>query len=51
MKADYYRKTKVREFNVGSMVMIRIPGMNEKLIDSWDGHYEVGRRVGEVNLR
>ena len=49
MKADYDRKAKVREFNVGSMVMIRIPGMNGKLEDSWDGPYEVGRRVGKVN--
>ena len=39
MKADYDRKAKVREFNVGSMVMIRIPGMNGKLEDSWDGPY------------
>ena len=46
MKADYDRKTKVREFNVGYMVMIRIPGMNG---NSWDSPYKVGRRVREVN--
>ena len=49
MKRFYDRKAKVREFEVGSLVMIRIPGMSGKLEDAWDGPYEVNMKCGDVN--
>ena len=37
MKAGYDKKAKPREFQEGSMVLLRIPGMAGKLEDAWDG--------------
>ena len=46
MKSDYDKKARKREITVGSMVMVRIPGMNGKLEDAWD---EIKRKIGKVN--
>ena len=40
-KVEYDRTTKLRKFEPGDMVLIRIPGLAAKLEDSWDGPYEV----------
>ena len=40
-KLDYDNKTKMRHFQVGDMVLMRIPGLAGKLEDSWDRPYEV----------
>ncbi len=45
------RGCKTREFVVGDLVLYRIPGMQCKLSDSWEGPYEVLERIGEVNYR
>ncbi len=45
------RGTKLREFEVGSKVLYRIPGLNCKLADSWEGPYIVLERTGEVNYK
>ncbi len=43
--------TKLREFEVGSLVLYRVPGMSCKLADSWEGPYQVLARKGEVDYR
>ena len=49
MKSIYDRNAKSREFLEGSMVLLRMPGLCGKLNDSWDGPYEIHRRVSDVN--
>lgn len=45
------REAKLREFEVGSKVLYRVPGMSCKLADSWEGPYKVLERKGEVNYK
>ncbi len=45
------RGCKLREFKVGQLVLYRVPGMQSKLADSWEGPYKVRERMGEVNYR
>ncbi len=47
----YNRGSKVREFEVGELVLYRIPGMSCKLADSWEGPFKVLERKGEVNYK
>ncbi len=48
----YYNKgSKMRAFEVGDLVLYRIPGMSCKLADSWEGPYKVLDRKGEVNYK
>ena len=49
MKMNYDRQSKPRELKEGSMVLLRIPGLGRKLDDTWDGPYEVHRKIGDVN--
>ena len=49
MKTSYDAKTKPREFQEGSMVLLRVPGLCGKLSDAWDGPYEVHRKISDVN--
>ena len=48
-KVEYDRMTKLMKFEPGDMVLIRIPGLEAKLEDSWDGPYEVLKRLTDVN--
>ena len=43
--------SKLREFEVGSLVLSRVPGMHCNLADSWEGPYKVLERNGLVNYR
>ncbi len=47
----YNRGSKLREFEVGDMILYRIPGMSCKLADSWEGPYRVLDRKGQVNYK
>ncbi len=44
-KDDYDKKSRPRELDVGSMVLMRVPGLVGKLDDSWDGPYEVVDKI------
>ena len=48
-KLDYDKNTKMRHFQMGDMVPMRILGLTGKLEDSWDGPYEVNRKLNNVN--
>ena len=41
MKQTYDKKAKNWSFEMGSMVLMRVPGLTAKLEDSWEGPYEV----------
>ncbi len=43
--------SKLREFEDGSLVLYRVPGLSCKLADSWEGPYKVLAKLGEVNYR
>ncbi len=45
------RGSKLREFKRGDKVLYRIPGLNSKLSDSWEGPYVVLERKGIVNYK
>lgn len=51
MKKAYDQKAKQRSFEVGSMVLMRVPGLTGKLEDSWEGPYEVVDKVSQVNYQ
>ncbi len=51
-RLDYVnRGSKLREFEEGQLVLYRVPGMQSKLADSWEGPYRVIKRMGMVNYR
>ena len=41
----------MRQFGVGNLVLCRIPGMQPKLKESWDGPWEVVEKTSEVDYR
>jgi len=43
--------SKLREFEVGMLVLYSVPGMMCKLADSWEGPYKVLERKGKVIYR
>ncbi len=43
--------SKARELKVGDKVLNRIPGLQCKLADSWEGPYVVVERMGKVNYK
>ncbi len=48
----YYNKgSRMRTFEVGDLVLYRIPGMSCKLADSWEGPYTVLEKKGVVNYK
>ena len=49
LKRDYDRGARLRSFDVGEMVLMRIPGLAGKLEDAWDGPYEINRKLSDVN--
>ena len=48
MKKDYDKHAVVREFSMGSLVLVRTPDLQGKLSDIWDGPYGVVRKVSQV---
>ena len=49
MKQTYDKRAKSRSFEMGSMVLMRVPGLTAKLEDSWEGLYEVLDKTSPVN--
>ena len=49
MKDEYDKKAKVWELKEGSLVLLRVPGLNYKLDDSWDVPFEVFKKLSDVN--
>ena len=49
MKKEYDKRAKERVLNEGSLVLLRVPGLHNKLDDNWDGQYEVSRKLNDVN--
>ena len=49
LKRDYDRGARLRSFDVGEMVLMRIPGLASKFEDAWDGPYEINRKLSDVN--
>ena len=51
-RKEAYDKGKVdRQLEVGSLVLTRIPGLGSKLEDSWEGPWEVVKKLSSVNYR
>ena len=49
IKQTYDKKAKSRSFEMGSMVLMLVPGLTAKLEDSWDDPYEVLDKTSPVN--
>ena len=49
MKKDYDKCAKTRIFENGDLVLVRIPGMTNKLSESWEGPCEILKKVSAVN--
>ena len=49
MKKEYDKKAKERDLKEGSLVLLRTPGLHNKLDDIWDGPYEVSKKLNDVN--
>ncbi len=47
--AQMNRGAKLRNFQVGDLVLYRIPGLSSKLEDSWEGPYVIQEVLGEVS--
>ena len=48
-KEGFDKKTVRREFEVGDMVLCRVPGMIPKLKESWHGPYPIIRKMNRVD--
>ena len=48
MKHHYDKKAKVKTFSAGEMVLVRKPGLQSKLGDTWDGPYQVEKQISPV---
>ena len=51
MKQTYDKMAKGRSFEMGSMVLMRVPGLTGKLENSWEGPYEVLDKTSPVNYQ
>lgn len=47
----YNRQAKVRVFQPGDKVMLRVPTVECKFLAKWKGPYEIIEKIGEVNYR
>ncbi len=50
-KKQHDKSTRLRSFSRGDLVWYRIPGMHNKLGESWDGPFEVVERKGDVTYK
>ena len=50
-KESYDRGKCVRSLDVGTLVLLRLPGFDLKLQDAWKGPYKMIEQLGEVNYR
>ena len=51
MKKYYDRSARVKNFDVGEMVLVRKPGLHSKVGDSWEGPYQIARQVSPVTYQ
>ena len=49
LKKDYDKCAKTRIFENGDLVLVRIPGMINKMSESWEGPYDILKKVSAVN--
>ena len=47
-KEKLVKNSVMRKFKVGDSVLLRIPGIDGKLVAAWEGPYEIGKVVGPV---
>ncbi len=47
----YNKYSKLRSFAVGDKVLYRVPGLCDKLAESWEGPFEVVGKKGDVNYK
>ena len=50
-KESYDRGKCLRSLDVGTLILLRVPGFDLKLQDAWKGPYKIIKRLGEVNYR
>ena len=50
-KESYDRGKCFRSLDVGTLILLRVPGFDIKLQDAWKGPYKAIERLGEVNYR
>ncbi len=50
-KRQHDKHAKARKFEKGDLVWYRIPGLHDKLSESWDGPFEIVERKGEVTYK
>ena len=51
MKRFYDRSAKVKKFAVGEMVLVRKPGLQCKMGDSWEGLYQIEQQISPVTYK
>ena len=51
MKEAFDRHAREKSFSVGDSVLIRKPGLQGKLGDSWDGPYQILERISPLNYK
>ena len=51
MKRFYDRSAKVKTFEAGDMVLVRKPGIQCKMGDSWEGPYQIEKQVSPVTYK
>ena len=51
MKRFYDRSAKVKQFGVGEMVLVRKPGLQCKMGDSWEGPYQIEQQISPVTYK
>ena len=51
MKQEYDKRAVERDFSVGTLVLVKMPDMEGKLSDVWDGPYEIVRKAHVNRLK
>ena len=51
MKQYYDKAAKDKVFMAGDLVLVRKPGLRQKLGDSWDGPYEILEKISPLNYK
>ncbi len=47
----YNKNSKLRKFEVGEKALYRVPGLSDKLAESWEGSFEVIEKKSDVNYK
>ena len=51
MKVAFDKHAKEKSFSVGEAVLVRRPGLQRKLGDSWDGPYQILEKISPLNYK